>query len=667
MTGLGSALLAIAALLAAFAILYLANNLYSKKADSEKIKSAFWALLGVFAAVTAASAILMIALVRLDISFLYVSSHTSSDLAVAYRIAAFWAGHEGSLLLWLWLIGLFTVILGFGVRKKPQALDGFAFLGSALVQLFFLVVLMVAAKPFEAAPPGMNSGMGMNPLLLHWAMVAHPPTLFMGFALTTIPFGYALGALVLRDRRGEWLPKAQRWAILAWLFLGIGNFLGALWAYVVLGWGGYWGWDPVENASILPWLTATALVHSLHTYRQRGSFKHWSLALAGGTFLLCIIGTFITRSGLIESVHAFGRNDLIAALFISFILGVLAYFTFLLFSRSKDFASEHPFESLTSKEFGYYLNNLILVVSMAIILFTVLVPPFFGRTYGADFYNLIARPVGLLYLVLITICPMLTWGTTKLSDFLRPIKWPLIITAVASPAVFYYWLSLENLVATVKPFRSPSILGFIGLLLTVLSLSSTMAAFWRWIRRLEKQKGVFFLQALAGSWRINPRRFGAYTAHIGIALLFAGLIGSSMYVIEIKKTIDEKPGEKIEVADLTLRFKESRYGTALNQDRYEAVFEVFNRATGKKIEEIAPAVVFYQLQQRDAPDVEINRKLQRDVFIIYEGKVSENQLSMRILINPLIFLVWLGSSIMITGTTVALWPRSRKEELEEAA
>lgn len=667
MTGLGSGVLAIAALLLGIALLYLAANLFGRRIEASKLKTAYFLILGAFIATTIASIVLMFALVNLDLSFRYVSSHTSSNLPLMYKIAAFWAGHEGSLLLWLWMIGLITAIMGITMLKKPAILDGFVLFASSSVQLFFLIVLLFAANPFEVAPQGMQSGMGMNPLLLHWAMVLHPPTLFFGFALTTIPFGYALGALVARDRKGEWLAKAQKWAIFAWLFLGIGNFLGALWAYVVLGWGGYWGWDPVENASILPWLTATALVHSLHNYKHRGSFKHWSLALAGGTFLLCIIGTFITRSGLIESVHAFERNNLISILFITYIVINLLYFVYLMVSRSKDFAPEEMFESLFSKEFAYYLNNLILVISMAIILFSVLVPPFLGKSVGPDFYNQLARPVGLVYLLLITVCPLLGWGATKMKDFLSPARFPIIATVIAAPFVYYYWWGLEGMLATQTPARSPNLLGLFGFIICALSLSSTTAMFFRWIRKLEKQKGIFFLQAFMRSWRINPRRFGAYTAHIGLAFLFAGLIGSSMYVLNTRHSVPEIEGTQISVGDLVLMYKGFETKNTASQEIYEAKFDAFNKQTGKLVGAVAPSVVWHKVQQQQTRDVDINWGPFRDVFIIFEGIGADDKLVLNILVNPLIFFVWAGSIIMLLGTTVALWPKSRAEELPDAA
>ncbi|HZD60081.1 MAG TPA: cytochrome c biogenesis protein CcsA, partial [Anaerolineae bacterium] len=283
---------------------YVGNKNKPRKGEKQQ-KAGNDGIIWQFAGVTFAGLILLIAFISDDFSFGYVADHSTPQMSVFYKIAAFWAGHEGSLLLWLWMLTSITATIAF-LNRKNDRLTNIALYVANYVQLFFLVTLLTATNPFRGAELGMPpTGVGLNPLLMHWAMVLHPPTLFMGYAGLTIPFAFAIAALVDRNSSSDWINRVKKWTLFAWLFLTIGIFLGALWAYVVLGWGGYWGWDPVENASILPWFAGTALLHTFTMYRRRGGMKIWAVALASISFIMSILGTFITRSGLIQSVHAF--------------------------------------------------------------------------------------------------------------------------------------------------------------------------------------------------------------------------------------------------------------------------------------------------------------------------------------------------------------------------
>jgi cytochrome c-type biogenesis protein CcmF len=451
-----------------------------------------------------------------------------------------------------------------------------------------------------------------------------------------------MGTLLTRDSSAEWVDKSQRLTIFSWLFLTIGIFLGALWAYVVLGWGGYWGWDPVENASFVPWLTGTALLHSLTAYKRRGVLKFWTLSLAIITFILVIISTFITRSGLIQSVHAFATNLALTAFFGFFVVTTIVSSVYLIVSRRANFQAEEPFSSFASKQFTYYLNNVALVI-FAFILFTAtVIPPFFGRNLGPEFYNRLAQPLGLLYLTLVALCPMFSWSTTDIKKFLIRLAYPAFSALAAAIPLYICWR--ENY------------LGFVGLVLCVFGAVAIGQLFVVGAIKRSQTTGKNVITAFFSLFKYNRAQAGGYVAHFGIVIIMAGLIGSTIYVLDLPRAIPQKTGETIKVSNYQLVFKHLNSHVTETKEIYSALFTMYD-GKGSKVNEIAPRIVFHKRQQQSVREVAIHYEPFRDIFVIFQGIDKDGKISMDIKVNPLVSFVWLGSIIMVLGTCLAVWPR----------
>lgn len=647
------------ALFATIAIsVYTAYSYYvackSRKAAKQQ-KYADWGMIWQFMVTTFASLILVIAFIKDDFTFGYVAEHSTRQMNVFYKIAAFWAGHEGSLLLWLWMLTGFTAVLALYNQKKSDRLKTRALYVSNYIQLFLMVTIIAATNPFKPALGFTETGMGLNPLLMHWAMVLHPPTLFMGYAGLTIPFAFAIAALWDRDASANWIKQAHSWTLFSWFFLTIGIFLGALWAYVVLGWGGYWAWDPVENASILPWFTGTALLHTFTIYRRRGGMKLWAVALASFSFVMCIMATFITRSGLIRSVHAFPdlRWDL-TLLFGGLMVTVVALTAYLMQTRQKEFEAKEFFSDFLSKHFTYYLNNLAMVVFTLIVLFATVVPPFFGTELKADFYNRLAEPIGLLYLLLITICPFLGWTKTGSGKLLKQLAIPMAVAAVAAIPIYMNWGS------------NP--MGFINLVVAVFSMTAILQLFYLTANARAKNRDMGLFGGLFSMFKFSRGQAGGYIGHFGIAIMMFGIAGSMLYVQDIPATIEKKPGQVVQVSNYQLEFKRIEEGHQPGQFTYDAVFDLRNRETGKIVRQMKPRFIYHEVQQQQTTSSDILYEPLRDIFVVFNGMDDNGLISLNIKINPLISFVWLGSLILIFGTLIAMWPKAVvvAEEEEEA-
>ncbi|CAK7040264.1 MAG: hypothetical protein PEGG_01693 [Paraeggerthella hongkongensis] len=417
-------------------------------------------------ALTFCCGILVFCFMTGDMSIEYVlrqHSDASGELAWLYKLSGLWAGREGSLLFWAWLIAAFNAVVAVRNLKSPRKLDSMALLVSQLVLAAFVGVLLLSESnmPFTATPlkyfnsdgtlTSSASMLGMNTLLEHWAMAIHPPTLFIGYAGLTIPFAYAIAALIVNDSSKEWVVRSQRYTLFSWFFLGVGIGLGAVWAYVVLGWGGYWGWDPVENASLLSWLVGVALIHSFTVYRQRGAFKRWSVMCACLTFAFVIVGTFIARSGLVQSVHAFEGDPVSLVLFGALIvLSVVAGIVGLVI-RWKSFgpgaSGSDDVENMLSKDAAYYFNNVIMVVFATLLAYLTIASalpgwmPFGGQAISAGTYNAIARPLGIVYLAILAICPLLSWGKTDGKQFWKRARVPAVCALVLFAVLMVYFVT----------------------------------------------------------------------------------------------------------------------------------------------------------------------------------------------------------------------------------
>lgn len=651
-------------------LLFAMPTVAKDRRKAEAVRACYWWIIGVFGALTASILVLLAAFIVKDFSFQYVANYSSADMAVQYRMAALWAGHEGSLLLWAWMLAGFAALIAVVKLNNPDKLDTYALIVINDVQIFFLALLATAADPFVGSPPGTVAGQGINPLLLHWAMVIHPPTLFLGYAGLTVPFAYAIAAAWIKDPSKKWVELCQTTSIFAWLLLTIGIFLGALWAYVVLGWGGFWGWDPVENASFLPWLTATALLHSFTVYKRRDAFKLWSMSLATISFLLVIMATFITRGGLIQSAHTFERNNLMVGLFSGFIILVAVLAGQVISSRYDLLQGREQLTTLASKDFMYFINNIVLLSSSVILLVATLLPVFGGPSLKADGYNAIAIPIGLAYTAVLGVCPMLAWRKTDPAKFQQYALWPGLITAAAAIPLYFYWQKLVAVVRTVNSGASSNPLGYIGFIVAVFTAVGAIELFIFGAAQKAKRTDRSFMAALGSLFVENRAQTGGYMTHFGVAVTVAGLVGSMLYTVDVNQTVPNQPGAKLKIPGYELRLVGVKQTQEPVRTVQTAQFDLVDDTTGAVKKRLEPANIKQQSGQgqgQDTRNVDIDYQPFQDIFVIFGGVNPDKTLTVEVKINPLIMFVWVGSGILVLGMTIAWWPRRKKAVVAQKA
>ena len=637
----------------------------------------YLATFGILAGTTGSIAVLTAAFLREDFTLEYVAQHHSTDvspLSLFFRIAAVWAGREGSLLFWAWLLAMFAAWIAYRRMSITDPLSNVSLAVLNVVQFTFLTALFIPLNnPFKLSPeswigPGgqlLIRG-GMNPLLEHWAMMLHPPTLFIGYAGLAVPFAFAIGALIINDPSKLWVDIIDRITVFAWLFLGLGNGLGAVWAYVVLGWGGYWAWDPVENASFLPWLTGVGLLHSFTVYKRRGGFKKWAIMMSAISFTFVILGTFIVRSGIVQSVHAFAPDNLSFWWFLMMMVAVMASATIGVLVRGDSFKGADEFESLTSKEASYYFNNVIMLSSAVVIAALTLAPALGGKTYGPATYDAIARPVGTLYVFILAVCPLLAWRKTDGSQFFMKIKWPLVATAVSFAALaFLWWRAMWPHYLFHNPTATPltSVFTYEAMIAFAVGALAVWTAVYLFVVGAQKRalaKEESFFRAL-GNIIVKARtQSGGYLTHLGMGIIIIGLVGSSMYVKDATVTIPAEPGAEFEVGGYDFIFQRFQEETLPNQDVLsELVFHVYR--DGRQTGVATPGQVRFFRQDQTRLDVDVIVEPLRDIFVVFEGFDQAGQIRMNVKINPLISWVWFGFGLLVVGTTIAMWPRRRPE------
>ncbi|MEG1197260.1 MAG: cytochrome c biogenesis protein CcsA [Raoultibacter sp.] len=655
------------------------------------------------AALTFCCGLLVFCFMTGDQSIEYVvknHSNASDGLGWLYKLSGLWGGREGSLLFWGWLLSVFNAVVALRNLKKCDKLDSMALLVSQLVLAAFVGVTLFSEgnMPFAAMAPssfdasgnltGEATMWGMNSLLEHWAMAIHPPTLFIGYAGLTLPFAYAIAALIVNDSSKAWVEKCARYTIFSWFFLGLGIGLGAVWAYVVLGWGGYWGWDPVENASLLPWLVGVALLHSFTVYRRRGAFKRWSIMCACITFSFVILGTFITRSGLVQSVHAFEGDTVSLVLFLALIvLSVLAGIVGLVW-RWKSFGANKAddVENFLSKDAAYYFNNVIMVVFAVLLAYLTLssaLPsqlPFGGQSLSAGTYNAIARPLGILYCLILALCPLLSWGATDKRTFFRRARIPAACALVLFVGLMVYFCTyllpsynatiaagttLSEGLAAEGPAWYYNGLALVGLLVASLLFFNALFMIARAVGSYRKQHGGNPVASFFSMLHKRPSMAGGYIVHFSMAIILVGLIGSSMYVTE--KTgymgYDAKTdvaAEDFTIQDYTLKYTSNSVVEHPNSDIiYTVNFDVYKQDAF--IGSVAPAVQLVQTTQQQKLLASVISFPDQDLFVVYKGVNTDGALSLDVRVNPLISFVWVGFGLMMVGVAIALLGRRDKK------
>jgi len=608
-------------------------------ASSENAAIAVWGFL------TLASVALIYALVSRDFQVEYVAKYTNSALPLVYTLTAFYAGQEGSLLLWAWLLSLFSSIVIWQNREKNRDLLPYVTPVLMAITFFFLLLLVFVTNPFKTLLTTPPDGQGLNPLLQNPGMIFHPTTLFLGYVGFAVPYAFAMAALITGQLGEVWIKTTRRWTLISWFFLTLGNLLGAQWAYVELGWGGYWAWDPVENASFLPWLVATAYLHSVMIQEKRGMLKVWNVLLITFTFLLTIFGTFITRSGIISSVHTFGQSSL-GWIFLVFLgITILVSFNFLM-NRLPQLRSRNELDSLLSRESSFLYNNLLLVgIAFATLwgtIFPIISEAVRGVkiTVGPPFFNKVNTPIGLALLGLTGLCPLIAWRKASAENLRRNFFLPFLVAIVGG--IVLYVSGIRQL----YPFLSFTISLFV---ITTISLD-----FYRGGKARKEITGGGFPSAFWALMTRNKRHYGGYIVHLGIVLVFVGITGGA-FKMEKQITVDR--GDSFKVKNYTIRYDSlSRYPTA-NKEVVAATLSVFN--AGKRIALLTPEKNHHRGHDQPATEVAIHSTLKEDLYVIlagYEGEIA----TFKVLVNPLVVWIWIGGGVMGLGTIVALFPDRRR-------
>ncbi len=646
MASLGTFVLLAAFVVSAYAVA--ASVAGARRRSRRLVESGVGALYLTAALLTVASMVIVQAFVTGEYAIKYVQRYSDAAMPLFYKITAYWGGLDGSILFWVFLLSVFGSLAVLVNRERHRELIPYVVATIAVVQMFFIFLMVVHNNPFETflteAPA---EGRGLNPLLQNFYMVVHPPSLYVGFVAMTIPYAFGIAALVTGHLDDAWLRAVRRWTMVGWLFLSFGLVLGMLWAYEELGWGGYWGWDPVENAGLLPWFTATAFLHSVMVQERRGMLKVWNVTLVIVTFFLTIFGTFMTRSGVVQSVHAFAEDRELAWMFTVFMVAILTVSFGLVIARLPLLQARHELDSWVSREAAFLANNWILLFSAFFVLFATMFPTlaeaFVGErlTVGPPFFNKWMLPIGLAILALTGIGPLLAWRKSTLSSLRAQFLWPVGAGLVTGAAVyllgFRVWSS--GLCFALCAFVAATI----------------VQEFVRgaWVRR--RSTGTDFVTALIGLVARSRRRYGGYIVHLGIVLMFLGFAGEGY---KLDEQVLLKPGQQTAVGRFTIRYDALRVTDDGQKQMITGHLAAFK--DGKPIGEMRPAKWFFR-KHEDQPttEVAINRSLSEDLYLVLAGYDLQTQsATLQIVVNPLVNWIWFGFGVMVVGTAVALLPES---------
>jgi cytochrome c-type biogenesis protein CcmF len=592
-----------------------------------------------------ASSVIIYAFVTGDYSIKYVQRYSDSALPLFYKITSYWGGLDGSIMFWVTLLSMFGSVAVYVNRERHRELIPYVVATIAVVQMFFLYLMIIHNNPFSTyLTENPADGTGLNPLLQNFYMVIHPPTMYLGFVGLTIPFAFGMAALISGYLDDSWLRAVRRWTMFAWLFLSIGLGLGMIWAYEELGWGGYWMWDPVENAGLLPWFTATAFLHSVMVQERRGMLRVWNVTLVILTFFLTIFGTFMTRSGIVQSVHAFGEDPELARLFTIFMVSTLVFSFGWLIYRLPLLRARNELDSWISREAAFMLNNWILVFSAFFVLFATMFPTLSEAvrgerlTVGPPFFNQWMLPIGLCLLLLTGIGPLLAWRKSTLTNLRDSFLFPVSMGVVSAGVVIAFGVPL---------WASGLCFALSGFVFGTISQE-----FWRGARVRQTATGTDLFTALVGLVGRNKRRYGGYIVHLGIVLLFLGFAGEGF-----KKTGQAllKPGEQLAVGDFVIRHDALRVTEDTQKQMVSSQVTVLK--DGQTFATMYPAKWFWAKSEQPTTEVAIRRGFAEDVYVVLAAFDTAGQTAtLDVTIAPLVNWIWFGFGILALGTFIALLP-----------
>jgi cytochrome c-type biogenesis protein CcmF len=611
------------------------------------VESAQHAALGVFTLVTGCLLLLASAFLSFDFSVRYVATNTNLGTPFYYRLTAVWGALEGSIVLWAWMLCLYTLIVILRHRTNARELYPWVLSVMLGVLAFFLLVMTVAAPVFQRLSPVPADGRGLNPLLEDSGMITHPVALYLGFTGFTVPFAFAIAALVTGRVGDAWITTTRRWTITAWYFLSLGLLIGGWWSYHVLGWGGYWAWDPVENAAFMPWLTGTAFLHSVMIQERRRMLRLWNLALVIMTFSLTLFGTFLTRSGVIASVHAFTQGS-IGVFFLSFLALVLLLALGLLAWRWDTLGAQGELDSVVSRESAFLLNNVLLVAAAFTVFFGTVFPLLSEAvrgvkvSVGAPFFNQVNVPLFLGLIFLMGIGPLIAWRRASLDNLSRNFLGPIAVGVVA--AAVFRLLGVRSTIAVL----TLALVVFVTATITVDLVRAT---------RARLRTGERFPGALGGLLLRHNRRYGGFAVHLGILVVALGVTGSQAWSVQTETTL--RRGEHTDLAGYRVRFDGLAASEESNHFKVTGTFTIdHGRAAGAVLH---PAKKFYPQEQSPIAYVDYRLGLREDVYLVLGDFARDgSQATIRLQVNRLVSWIWIGGLILTLGTVLALVPERRR-------
>jgi cytochrome c-type biogenesis protein CcmF len=693
--GVGSACLAIALLTALYAVA--ASIRGARTGRREWVTSGRRAMYCLAALCVGAFAILEAAFLRSDFSYALVAEGSSTDTPTFYKVTALWATQDGSLLLWATLLSLFASAVLFLTRRSLRDIAPWATAVLGVVAAFFLCLMLGWENPFDTLAMAPQEGAGLNPLLRHPAMMIHPPMLYTGYVGFSIPFAFAIGALITRHTGADWIRATRRFALIAWTFLGTGIMLGALWSYTELGWGGYWAWDPVENASLMPWLVGTAFLHSIMVQEKRGMLKVWNASLICATFVLALLGTFLVRSGILDSIHAFGAST-IGVQMLVFIACVIALSAGLIVARLGDLRSEAKLDSLLSREAFFLLNNLVLVGLCLVIMWGTFFPLISEALTGTEasvgppWFDRLTTPLALVLVLLTGIGPVLAWRRVTPSGLVRILRFPLAFTLVALAAL----LALTDASKSVPSLVMFSFVAFV--------LSVVGQEFWRGAAARRVMTGESWPRAFVRLTGRNRRRYGGFLVHAGIAVLFLGVAASSAFIEQ--RDVRLSPGDTVKVGDYEVTYERATaklggdsggtgapisLGAVMHVRRGDDSYVLRPSRNYYSTTDPSKGVISRFFEGEATSEVDVRWGLRRDFWlavrpdlvslekpiaradrrfadspgqvqaVIIQALTEHYRLdpppaAFRAIVSPLVAWIWIGGGIAVLGALIAAWP-----------
>ena len=656
MAQLGQFALALAWVVTAYSIV--ASLLGIRLKHDNLIASGRNAAIGTFACITTAMVCLGYLFAVSDFSIKYIAAHSNRDLPMYFKVSSIWGGQEGSLLFWGWLLTLYSALVIIQNWRKHSAMMPYVVAVLMATSFFFTsmhlfivnpfnqtVFLQAGASPLPFVP---HDGQGLNPLLQDAYMVIHPPMLYLGFVGFAVPFAFAMAAMITKQLGDTWIRTTRRWTMVAWMFLSIGILLGGKWAYHELGWGGFWAWDPVENASMMPWLIGTAFLHSVMVQEKKGMLKVWNMVLIILTFIMSVFGTLLTRSGMVQSVHAFAQSP-VGGYFRAFIIVALSGALYLLFDRLPYLKSENQMESIVSRESSFMFNNLILLAACFAVFWGTMFPIISEAatgskiTVGPPFFNKVNVPIAIFLMLLTGVGPLLAWRRASTNSLKRNFLWPAVI-ALASGVVLYF--------RGVQHFYA-----LLSIVMSVFVTATIVREFYKGASARSSGTGETFLEAVVNLTLRNTRRYGGYIIHLGFVLLFIGWSGQAF-------TTDAEGemgiGDTLSIREYTLRVDKLGIEDTPNYASDKATISLFEY--GKKVANLYPEKRLYKAGQEQQPTTEVSiySTAKNDVYVVFQGGTRDGKKAIiQVFYNPLTMWVWIGGIVLVAGTLIALLPNKK--------